>query len=85
MNYGLENRVALITGGSRGLGRTMIEEFKAQGCTVIFANRDAELGAKVSAETGCEYVQFDLRDKASIEKLMKHVKEKYGKLDNSGQ
>lgn len=81
MNYGLENKIVLVTGGSRGLGRVMIEEFKAQGCTIIFGNRNAELGAKVSAESGCEYVQFDLRDKASIENLFKYVVDKYGRLD----
>lgn len=81
LNYGLENKVVLITGGSRGLGRVMINEFQAQGCTVVFGNRDAELGAQVSAETGAEYVQFDLTDLASIEAMFAYVAAKYGKLD----
>lgn len=81
MNYGLENKVVLVTGGSRGLGRTMIDEFRKQGCTVVFGNRDEALGEKVAQETGCEYVKFDLRDKASIVHLMEHVVEKYGRLD----
>lgn len=81
MNYGLENKIVLVTGGSRGLGRTMIDEFKKQGCTVVFGNRDEVLGEKVARETGCEYVRFDLRDKASIVHLMEHMVEKYGRLD----
>lgn len=81
MNYNLEGKIVLITGGSRGLGRTMIDEFQKQRCIVVFASRDSELGEKVSKETGAEYVQFDLEDRASIEKLMSHVAEKYGRLD----
>lgn len=81
INYGLNGKIVLITGGSRGLGRVLIDEFKAQGSTVIFANRDAELSKQVAAETGTEYVQLDLTDIASIEALFAHVAAKYGKLD----
>lgn len=81
INYGLNGKVVLITGGSRGLGRTLIDEFKAQGSTVIFANRDAELSKQAAAETGTDYIQFDLTDFASIEALFAQIMAKYGKLD----
>lgn len=81
INYGLENKVVLLTGGSRGLGRVLVDELKQQGSTIIFANRDAELGAQVAAETGTEYVQLDLTDFGSIEALFAHIVAKYGKLD----
>lgn len=35
INYGLENKVVLLTGGSRGLGRILVDELKQQGCVVI--------------------------------------------------
>ena len=81
MHYGLDNKIVLVTGGSKGLGRCLIDEFQAQNCTVIFGNRDEELGKKVAEETGAEYVKFDLTDNASIENMVAHVKEKYGRLD----
>ena len=81
INYGLENKIALITGGTEGMGRVMVDEFLAQGCTVVFAARNQENGKRVSEETGAEYVCFDLLDRQSIEALFAHIKEKYGRLD----
>ena len=38
----LENKVALITGGSRGIGRSIVEKFVSNGCNVAFTyNRSA--------------------------------------------
>lgn len=81
MNYGLQGKIVLVTGGSRGLGRTLIDEFKAQGCTVVFGNKDIHAGAQVAKETGCEYIPFDLRDEDSISRMIQAVVEKYGALD----
>ena len=81
MNYGLDNKIVLITGGSVGLGRTLINEFQAQNCTVIFGNRNEELGKKVEKETGAEFVKFDLSDIDSIKNIISYVSKKYGRLD----
>lgn len=81
MNYGLDNKIVLITGGSVGLGRTLINEFQAQNCTVIFGNRNEELGKKVEKETGAEFVKFDLSDIDSIKNIISYVSKKYGRID----
>lgn len=81
IKYGLENKIALITGGTQGLGAVMVKEFLNQGCTVIFAGRNKETGAQIATETGAEFFPFDLADRQSIEALFAHIKEKYGRLD----
>ncbi len=52
----LEGRVAVVTGGSRGLGREMVRAFSGEGATVVIASRKADacgiLAAEIEAEGG---------------------------------
>ena len=55
--FRLDGKVALVTGGSRGLGKEMIRAFAASGADVVIASRKKEacdeLAKEVAAETGC--------------------------------
>ena len=56
-------RVALVTGGTRGIGAAISQALKAQGRTVV-ANlrRQRRSGAGVRAETGIKTLKFDVSD-----------------------
>ena len=43
----LENKVALITGGSRGIGKSIVEKFVSNGCNVAFTYNRSESEAKL--------------------------------------
>lgn len=72
----LEGRIALVTGGSRGVGLETSRGLAARGAEVIAASRDANNGEKVAAaiETAFErpshFVPLDLGDLAAIERSL---------------
>ena len=57
------SRVALVTGGTRGIGRAISEELKAKGYTVVanYAGNDEAANA-FKAETGIGVYKFDVGD-----------------------
>jgi NAD(P)-dependent dehydrogenase (short-subunit alcohol dehydrogenase family) len=53
----LENRIAFITGGSRGIGRGVARAYAEQGATVIIASRGVEVGTAAAQEINRDYPQ----------------------------
>jgi 3-oxoacyl-[acyl-carrier protein] reductase len=80
----LEHKVAVITGGSSGMGKAISIELVKEGCTVIFTYNSNKKGADDTLEKiGKQNFNFkvDLHDEEDLEKLFSFVKEKFGKLD----
>jgi len=50
MDLGLNNKSVLVTGGTRGIGRAIVEGFLAEGANVAFCARDGELAKSVGEE-----------------------------------
>jgi 3-oxoacyl-[acyl-carrier protein] reductase len=73
----LKDKIAIITGASRGLGFAMAELFAKEGATVIACDRN-ELNEPVEH---VEYYHLDVTDVDACQKLSAYVKEKYGKID----
>jgi len=79
-------RVALITGGNRGIGRGIALELAAGGCQVMLAARDAAALEATAAEIRELGVQAataatDLRDDAAPRRLVDATRERFGRLD----
>lgn len=83
----LKDRVAIITGGSRGIGRATVEAFAACGTHVVINYRSDESAAqetvrKAEAE-GVEALalQCDVREVAAAERLVAEVVQRFKRLD----
>jgi NAD(P)-dependent dehydrogenase (short-subunit alcohol dehydrogenase family) len=82
----LSNRIALITGASRGIGAAVAERFAAEGAHVILAARTVggleEVDDRIRAAGGtATLVPVDLADFDKIDQLGLSIFERFGKLD----
>lgn len=86
-SFDLSGRVALVTGGSRGLGRAMAHGFAAAGADVVIASRKIEAcektAAEVAAATGRRTlpVAFHAGQWDQAESLTERVYEHFGRID----
>jgi len=80
----MENgRVALVSGGNRGIGLDVCRQLSERGITVVMGSRDAEQGraAASSLPEGVVVHQLDVADPGSVEGLARSVEEEFGRLD----
>ena len=83
---GMQGRIALVTGASRGIGAATAEKLAAEGAHVILTARtakDLEAVEQRIYETGgsATIAPMDLTEAGSIERLAAAVRERWGKLD----
>ncbi len=76
------SRVALVTGGTRGIGAEISKELKAAGRTVVanYASNDAAAAA-FAEETGIMVMKFDVSDFAACEAAVKKITEEVGVIE----
>ena len=77
----LENKVAIVTGGSTGIGKATAAKYLEYGAEVVIANRSAEAGQEAAEELGCDFTQCDVAEYEQLEALVEATVEKYGQLD----
>ncbi|MFC4010684.1 SDR family NAD(P)-dependent oxidoreductase [Nonomuraea purpurea] len=82
-----EARVALVTGSTTGIGRSVAATLAATGHTVVLHGRDEERAAKaaaeVAAETGgpADSVHGDVADPGLVSAMMRQIYQRHGRLD----
>jgi 3(or 17)beta-hydroxysteroid dehydrogenase len=77
----LTGKVALVTGGTSGIGAATVNRLAAEGAAVIFTGRNREAGAKVSGATGTYFRAHSVEDRQGWEDVIADIRERFGRLD----
>ena len=79
----LENLVAVVTGGSRGIGAGIVRRFVEEGARVVFCDLLDEKGKALEEELGqnAAFRRADATSPSDIEALMNFAAERFGRLD----
>jgi len=77
----LKNKIAVVTGGGRGIGRATAAQFCDEGATVIIAEYDEKIGRKAANEIGCNYFYVDVSNEDSVISLFKYIQETFNHID----
>jgi 3-oxoacyl-[acyl-carrier protein] reductase len=81
----LEGRTALVTGGSRGIGRAIAAELAKAGATVVIAYRSgAEEADAAVGEIGCRAIQADVSDPNEAKRLVEEAGDVDVLVNNAG-
>jgi 3-oxoacyl-[acyl-carrier protein] reductase len=72
---------AIVTGGSRGIGRAVAAELARTHRVIATYKGNREAAESLAKETGCEVVQCDNSSAAARADLIRHARERFGVLD----
>ncbi len=78
----LDGRVAVVTGGARGIGRATVERFVAEGAHVVVADIDADAGHAAAEALGdaAAFQRTDVTDADQVQALIDFTVERFGGL-----
>ena len=79
--FRLDGRVAVVTGGNRGLGFAFARALTEAGARVAIAARDAGKNAEAAAGLGALGVELDVTDRASVAAMAERVTGELGPID----
>lgn len=79
MNF--QNRTAIVTGGTSGIGESTVRQLLEKGATVLVLGRNAEKGKQLEALGNCKFYSCDVADPASIESVCSKILEAHPTID----
>jgi NAD(P)-dependent dehydrogenase (short-subunit alcohol dehydrogenase family) len=82
----LDGKIAIVTGGARGVAKGVATAFVKAGAKVLIVDREVELGRETEAELTASggdvaFMPVDLADRAALPSIVTTALERFGKLD----
>ncbi len=77
----LDGRVALVTGGARGIGFESAQALREHGATVVILDINAELGEAAAKKLDADFVHADLTVSAQVHDAASTIVERHGRID----
>jgi NAD(P)-dependent dehydrogenase (short-subunit alcohol dehydrogenase family) len=77
----LDDRVAVVTGGARGIGFESARALKENGAKVVIIDINAEAGQKAAKDLDVDFRQTDLTKSEEVAQLAADIRSKYGQID----
>ena len=79
---GMKNRIALVTGGTRGIGKAIAVDLKKSGCKVVASYHGNDEAANAfKKETGIEVMRFDVADFEQCQHAVRRIEAEIGGVD----
>lgn len=81
MELNLSNKRALVTGGTRGIGKAIAQALRREGCRVVINGRDPERGALTALELSAVFIPGDVTKSQDCKNLLQESAQVLGGLD----
>lgn len=81
MDLRLKDKVIIITGGSKGIGEAAVRAFAKEESKVVIAGRSPNEGKSLAAETGGIFIEAELSQEISCNKVVEETMTTYGQID----
>ncbi|NWL17999.1 SDR family oxidoreductase [Pseudomonas umsongensis] len=82
-NGRVHGKVALVTGGAKGIGAASVRLLAAEGAQVLISDLDVEASQALAMQIGptAAFIRHDVSSEAEWRQVIDHVRERYGRLD----
>ena len=81
INFGLEGRICIVTGGAQGIGEACARRFAREGAVVVMADVEDAKGHALAAELQASFIQCDVGNSADVHTLVKQTVATHGRID----
>lgn len=89
MDLHLSNKVIVVSGGAKGIGRAICELLSEEGAKPVILDMDHHAGQELASRLGALFIEVDLNDAAACEKAIGRVRSEagtiYGLVNNAGR
>lgn len=79
--FDLTGKIAVVSGGAKGIGRGIVTALKKGGATIVIADIDEKTGRATAAELGTDFIALDVTSQSQCHAVVSEIREKYGRLD----